>query len=104
MSSASAYSDEEYPLPPLALIEEGRRHLVMRAPIAIRLPVRCCRMNDATLPWSHQHGPRRATRGSATSSDVSKGRRPPALTESDLFRFSWSAGKKLLEEFEPEPS
>jgi pimeloyl-ACP methyl ester carboxylesterase len=47
----SAYSDEDY-LYTLALIEEGRRHLVMRAPIAIDCPVRLLHgMNDADVPW-----------------------------------------------------
>lgn len=47
----SAYSDNDY-LYTLALIEEGRQHLVMRAPIAIECPVRLLHgMGDADVPW-----------------------------------------------------
>jgi pimeloyl-ACP methyl ester carboxylesterase len=36
----------------LSLIEEGRRHLVMGAPIALDCPVRLLHgMNDASVPW-----------------------------------------------------
>ena len=47
----SAYDPEGY-LYTLALIEEGRRHLLMRAPIAIDCPVRLLHgMQDADVPW-----------------------------------------------------
>jgi len=47
----SAYDPEGY-LYTLALIEEGRRHLLMRAPIAIDCPVRLLHgMRDADVPW-----------------------------------------------------
>ncbi len=47
----SAYSDSDY-LYTLALIEEGRRHLVMRTSIAIDCPVRLLHgMSDADVPW-----------------------------------------------------
>lgn len=35
-----------------ALVEEGRRHLLLRAPIALRVPVRLIHgMKDADVPW-----------------------------------------------------
>lgn len=47
----SEYSAEGY-LYTLALIEEGRRHLLMRAPIPIECPVRLLHgMRDADVPW-----------------------------------------------------
>ncbi|HTZ78960.1 MAG TPA: alpha/beta hydrolase [Stellaceae bacterium] len=47
----SAYDPAGY-LYTLALIEEGRRHLVMRAPIAIDCPVRLLHgMRDEDVPW-----------------------------------------------------
>jgi len=47
----SAYDPEGY-LYTLALIEEGRQHLLMRAPIAIDCPARLLHgMQDADVPW-----------------------------------------------------
>ena len=47
----SAYSPEGY-IYTRALIEEGRRHLVMRAPIPIACPVRLLHgMHDPDVPW-----------------------------------------------------
>jgi len=47
----SAYDPAGY-LYTLALIEEGRRHLVLRGPIAIDCPVRLLHgMQDADVPW-----------------------------------------------------
>jgi pimeloyl-ACP methyl ester carboxylesterase len=47
----SAYGEQGY-LITWKLIEEGRRHLVMRAPIPVCCPVRLLHgMNDAEVPW-----------------------------------------------------
>jgi len=47
----SQYSSEDYVLT-RQLIEEGRRHLVLRAPIAIDCPVRLLHgMRDPDVPW-----------------------------------------------------
>ncbi|MDB5415326.1 MAG: alpha/beta hydrolase [Rubritepida sp.] len=48
----SAYG-EAYPIT-LALIEDGRRHLVLRTPIALDAPVRLLHgQADADVPWQH---------------------------------------------------
>jgi pimeloyl-ACP methyl ester carboxylesterase len=47
----SDYAAEPYPVT-LALIEEARRHLVLRGPIALDRPVRLIHgMSDADVPW-----------------------------------------------------
>jgi pimeloyl-ACP methyl ester carboxylesterase len=47
----SDYADEPYPIT-LQLIEEGRKHLLLRGPIAIACPVRLLHgMLDADVPW-----------------------------------------------------
>lgn len=47
----SAYSPEPTPIT-LALIEEGRRHLLLRAPIPLACPVRLIHgMRDPDVPW-----------------------------------------------------
>jgi pimeloyl-ACP methyl ester carboxylesterase len=47
----SAYSQEPYPIT-RALIESGRRHLLLGGPIAIRCPVRLIHgMKDPDVPW-----------------------------------------------------
>jgi pimeloyl-ACP methyl ester carboxylesterase len=47
----SAYGDQPHPVT-RALIENGRRHLLLRAPIAVRCPVHLLHgMADADVPW-----------------------------------------------------
>jgi pimeloyl-ACP methyl ester carboxylesterase len=47
----SDYSTEPYPIT-LKLIEEGRQHLVLHAPIALTCPVRLLHgMDDSDVPW-----------------------------------------------------
>jgi pimeloyl-ACP methyl ester carboxylesterase len=47
----SAYSEAPYPIT-LRLIEEGRRHLLLRGPIGLACPVRLLQgMRDADVPW-----------------------------------------------------
>lgn len=47
----SEYDESGYPIT-MKLIEEGRRHLLLRAPIAIRCPVRLIHgLEDASVPW-----------------------------------------------------
>jgi pimeloyl-ACP methyl ester carboxylesterase len=47
----SAYGDQPYPVT-RALIEDGRRHLLLRAPIPIRCPAHLLHgMADADVPW-----------------------------------------------------
>lgn len=49
----SDYSAEPYPIT-YRLIEEGRRHLVLDAPVAISCPVRLIHgMRDGDVPWRH---------------------------------------------------
>jgi pimeloyl-ACP methyl ester carboxylesterase len=49
----SAYGDGPYPIT-RALIEDGRRHLMLDAPIAIDCPVHILQgMNDPDVPWQH---------------------------------------------------
>ena len=49
----SLYSDEPYPIT-RALIEEGRRHLLLGGPIPIEAPVRILQgMQDPDVPWEH---------------------------------------------------
>lgn len=48
---SSAYDDQPYPIT-LKLIEEGRRHLLLKRPIAIHCPVRLFHgMKDEDVPW-----------------------------------------------------
>ncbi|MBI1209709.1 MAG: alpha/beta fold hydrolase [Azospirillum sp.] len=48
---SSAYSEDPFAIS-AALIEDGRRHLLLRAPIAIRCPVRLIHgLADADVPW-----------------------------------------------------
>ena len=75
----------------LSLIEEGRRHLVMGAPIALDCPVRLLHgMNDASVPW--QTSLRLA--GQLASRDVAvtlvKGGDHRLSTEPDLARLAAS--------------
>ena len=47
----SDYDDEDYPIA-YRLIEEGRRHLLLRRPIAIHCPIRLLHgKRDADVPW-----------------------------------------------------
>jgi pimeloyl-ACP methyl ester carboxylesterase len=47
----AAYGDQPYPVT-RALLEDGRRHLLLRAPVAIRCPVHLLHgMADADVPW-----------------------------------------------------
>jgi pimeloyl-ACP methyl ester carboxylesterase len=47
----SAYSEAPYPIT-LGLIEEGRDHLLLRAPIPLACPLRILQgMKDADVPW-----------------------------------------------------
>lgn len=47
----SEYDESGYPIT-MKLIEEGRRHLLLRAPIAIRCPVRLIHgVEDMSVPW-----------------------------------------------------
>jgi pimeloyl-ACP methyl ester carboxylesterase len=47
----AAYGDQPYPVT-RTLIEEGRRHLLLRAPIPVRCPVHLLHgMADADVPW-----------------------------------------------------
>jgi pimeloyl-ACP methyl ester carboxylesterase len=49
----SAYSDEPYPIT-RALIEDGRRHLMLGGPIATGCPVHILQgMRDPDVPWTH---------------------------------------------------
>ncbi|HTO39496.1 MAG TPA: alpha/beta hydrolase [Rhizomicrobium sp.] len=49
----SAYDPEPYPIT-RALIEDGRRHLIMGGPLAIACPVRIVQgMADPDVPWEH---------------------------------------------------
>jgi pimeloyl-ACP methyl ester carboxylesterase len=49
----SAYSDEPYPIT-AALIEDGRRHLLLGGPIATGCPVHILQgMRDPDVPWEH---------------------------------------------------
>jgi pimeloyl-ACP methyl ester carboxylesterase len=49
----SAYDDEPYDIT-MRLIEEGRDHLLLDAPIAIDVPVRVLQgMKDESVPWQH---------------------------------------------------
>ena len=48
---ASDYGDEPTPVT-RALIDDGRRHLVLRQPLALDLPVRLVHgMKDTDVPW-----------------------------------------------------
>ncbi len=48
----SEYDERGYPISG-ALIEDGRRHLLLDRPIAIHVPVRLIHgMKDASVPWS----------------------------------------------------
>jgi pimeloyl-ACP methyl ester carboxylesterase len=49
----SAYGDGPYPIT-RALIEDGRRHLLLDAPIEIAAPVHILQgMKDPDVPWQH---------------------------------------------------
>jgi pimeloyl-ACP methyl ester carboxylesterase len=49
----SAYDLEPYPIT-RALLEDGRKHLLLGAPIAVRVPVHILHgMADPDVPWSH---------------------------------------------------
>jgi pimeloyl-ACP methyl ester carboxylesterase len=49
----SAYDPGPYPIT-RALIEDGRRHLILGAPIGVRCPVRVLQgMADPDVPWQH---------------------------------------------------
>ena len=49
----SAYGDGPYPIT-RALIEDGRRHLLLDAPIELGCPVHILQgMNDPDVPWQH---------------------------------------------------
>jgi pimeloyl-ACP methyl ester carboxylesterase len=49
----SAYGDDPYPIT-RALIEDGRRHLLLHAPIDIACPVHIIQgMQDPDVPWQH---------------------------------------------------
>jgi pimeloyl-ACP methyl ester carboxylesterase len=49
----SLYADEPYPIT-RALIEDGRKHLLLRAPIATGCPVHVLQgMRDPDVPWRH---------------------------------------------------
>ena len=50
---ASAYDPKPYPIT-RALIEDGRKHLLLGQPIAVSCPVRIVQgMNDPDVPWQH---------------------------------------------------
>ena len=49
----SEYDDEPYEIT-MQLIEEGRKHLLLGAPIALTCPVRILQgMRDVDVPWQH---------------------------------------------------
>src|SRR3546814_10374153 len=49
----SEYSDEPYEYS-LKLIDEGRRHCILKAGVAVTAPVRILQgMNDPDVPWQH---------------------------------------------------
>jgi pimeloyl-ACP methyl ester carboxylesterase len=49
----SAYDDQPYPIT-RNLIEDGRRHLLLQAPIPVKCPVRVVQgMADPDVPWEH---------------------------------------------------
>ncbi|HAC60284.1 MAG TPA: alpha/beta hydrolase [Rhodobiaceae bacterium] len=52
-SEPSDYSDEPYEIT-MKLIEEGRNHLILDAPIPVACPVRILQgMKDPDVPWAH---------------------------------------------------
>ena len=59
----SEYGEEAYPIT-LRLIEEGRDHLLLRAPIALRCPVRLIHgLEDPDVPWDQSLRLARALEG-----------------------------------------
>ena len=53
MVAAIAYEPDPYPIT-RTLIEDGRKHLLLGAPIALSCPVRMVQgMQDPDVPWQH---------------------------------------------------
>ena len=75
----SAYSPEPYPITK-ALIEDGRRHLLLGGAIRTHCPVRILQgMRDEDVPYSPRHDSGRTYRGRSGDADAGQGRRPPAV-------------------------
>ncbi|HVY02942.1 MAG TPA: alpha/beta hydrolase, partial [Caulobacterales bacterium] len=69
----SAYDPEPYPIT-RELIEDGRKHLVMGAPIPLSFPVRIVQgMKDPDVPWEHALKLTQIIEGDVTLTLVKKG-------------------------------
>jgi pimeloyl-ACP methyl ester carboxylesterase len=69
----SAYDPEPYPIT-RGLIEDGRKHLLMNAPIPLSCPVRILQgMQDADVPWEHALKLARLIEGDVTVTLVKSG-------------------------------
>ena len=74
------YGDDPYPIT-MGLIEEGRDHLLLRAPMALSCPIHLLQgMRDEDVPW--RTALRKSPswwRASASRYRAGEGRRPPPL-------------------------
>jgi pimeloyl-ACP methyl ester carboxylesterase len=93
----SAYG-EAYPIT-RALIEEGRRHLLLGAPIPLRIPVRLLHgMRDEDVPWGHALRLAEAIEGEDVEVTLIKGGDHRLSTASDLALLSRTVEALLCED------
>ncbi|MGF1453836.1 MAG: alpha/beta hydrolase [Alphaproteobacteria bacterium] len=84
----SAYGDEPYPIT-MDLIEDGRSHLLLRAPIALSCPVRILHgMDDADVPWQRSLTLLERLQAADVTATFVKGGDHRLSTEADLERLT----------------
>lgn len=90
----SAYGGPPYPVT-RTLIEDGRRHLVLRAPVAIRCPVHLLHgMADADVPWRNSLRLAERLESDDVTLELIKGGDHRLSTDRDIRRI-WAAVTRL---------
>ncbi|MBO6633466.1 alpha/beta hydrolase [Parvibaculum sp.] len=96
----SDYDDEPYEIT-MKLIEEGRNHLILGAPIPLEIPVRVLQgMKDTDVPWQHAMRLVETLASDDVTINLSKSGDHRLSTPADIARLTQTI-EMLLKEIEP---